>query len=124
MQTKRREVIRGVLEEQRRQKLQGNNCNERIRAVSIEASSWALSRALQIGRDDAEEVGCPPTSAFHHGWFFENDSFPMDVDEISTCMPSVCALSYDSTSSSTSEGTDDLSWAEKLMGEDLIPDML
>jgi hypothetical protein len=122
MQSKRREVILGVLEEQRRQKLEGNRSDEIIRAVSTKASSWAASRALQIGNDDAEEVGCPPTSEFHHGCFFDNVSFPMDVDETPTSVPSLCALSYDSNSS-TSEGTDDLSWAEKLMGEDLIPDM-
>jgi hypothetical protein len=123
IQTKRRQVILGVLEEQRRQKLHGNYSDERIRAVSTETSSWAGSRALQIGNDDAKEVGCPPTLVFDRGLFVEDDSFPMDVDDVSVYMPSLCASSYGSTSS-TSEGTDGMSWADKLMGEDLIPDML
>lgn len=122
MQKRRKEVIQAVINEQHRQKRHGNWDIERIRTVSVDSSSWAVSRALKIGNDDAEEVGCPPSSLFLYGSMFDGDFFPMDVDDISTSAPSVCGLSYDSMSS-TSEGTDDLSWAEKLMGEDLIPEL-
>jgi hypothetical protein len=122
MQKKRREVIQGVLEEQHRQKHHRDDNPELIRAASTKGSSWANSRALLIGNNDAKEVGCPPSSLFQNDAMFDFDIVPMDVDDVSSSIPSLCGLSYDSTST-TSEGTDDFSWAEKLMVEDLIPDL-
>lgn len=98
----------------------------RIRLVSSEASSWATSRALHIANDDADEVGCRPATdrEFLIGSMTDpsTESFYMDIDVAPSSMPSLCGLSCGSASTTASESTDDLCWAEKLMGEDLIPE--
>jgi hypothetical protein len=115
MQRKRREVVNSVLKEQHLQRSQGRLDEDSIRSMSRKASEWARSRALEIGNNDARLIGNMPTSLF-------TSTFAMDIDEDDSngSMPVACGLSYDSLSSS--EVSDDLSWAEKLMGEDLIPE--
>lgn len=121
MQRKRKEVIQSVLDEQRRQRCNGTHNPERIRTASKSASAWAIARAVELGINDAIEVGCPPSPRVVSNKD-NNETSPMDIDDASTSLPSLSGLSSDSISS-TSDGNDDVSWAEKLMGEDLIPDL-
>jgi hypothetical protein len=107
MQNKRKEVIHGVLKEQNRQRSFGTFDQDRISAVSCDASAWARSRAHELGNNDALVVGCAPS--------FQS------VDESSDSLPALSRLSYSSESSSSGKSMD-FSWAEKLMGEELIPE--
>jgi hypothetical protein len=81
------------------------------------ASDWARSRAYDLGNEDAIEVGNAPslvTVAMDIIKYDDNNEHPSSV-------PSLFNLSYDSASTSSSIVSDD-SWAERLMGEDLIPE--
>ena len=110
MQTKRKEVIDGVLREQQLQDLLGTPDVDRIRAASAAASAWARSRAIDLGNSDAMHVGCVPSP-----------SQLMDESSSDDSIPALSRLSCSSASSS-SIASMDFSWAEKLMGEELIPD--
>ena len=142
MQRKRKEVFQSVLQEQYRQRQERIYSVESLRSVSSVASEWARSRASDIGNADALEVGNTPSSVHN------NNMIAMDIidDEdvhnhnvqgdlrrkgptfVLSSVPSLSNLSYDSISSASTSSTstivsdDSASWAERLMGEDLIPD--
>jgi hypothetical protein len=97
-----------VMQEQNRQRSLGINDVESLRAVSAMATKWARERAVELGSEDAMEVGNPPSRTTYVESYFGDDG----------TVPSIAALSYDSMSSAS----DDSSWADKLLGEDLIPD--
>jgi hypothetical protein len=97
-----------VMEEQDRQRSLGMNDFEVLRTVSEIATDWARQRALELGQDDAIEVGNSPTPTYCHA------SLCGDDDTVA----SLAALSCDSMSLSS----DDASWVGRLFAEDLIPD--
>lgn len=99
-----------VLQEQHRQRSLGINDVECLRTVSAIATEWARDRAVQLGSDDAIEVGNKPHRQVESYYNFD--------DNDGASVPSVMALSYDSMSLAS----DDSTWADKLLREDLIPD--
>ncbi len=109
MQKKRKDVFMSVMQEQHRQRSLGIYDVESLRTVSTIATEWARDRAVELGGDDAIEVGNPLHGQIESHCFGDHDG---------TSVPSVTALSYDSMSLAS----DDSSWADKLLGEELIPD--
>jgi hypothetical protein len=129
MQKKRKEVFQSVLQEQYRQRQEGICSVEMLRSASSIASEWARSRASDIGNDDAIEVGNTPSSVRIAMDIIDDDDDVVDVQDpketfLLSSVPSLSNLSYDSisTASSSIVSDDSSSWAERLMGEDLLPD--